>query len=217
MTIGLRKTLLVVLLGWLPIVSAYAAELKPVLLILGDSLSAGYGIDVRAAWPQLLQTRLDTDGYGMQVVNASISGETTSGGLQRLGDLLVAHKPRLVVVELGANDGLRGIALPTVRRNLHDILAQIRAHGAQALVIKIQLPPNYGPAYTEQFVRIYDDLAALPEVHLAPFFMRDFVLKPAFMQADGLHPTAAAQPLMLDTIWPVLHQALKEISEKHSS
>lgn len=185
--------------------------------MVGDSLSAGYGIDIGTAWPQLLQERLASLSYPERVVNASISGETTGGGLRRLPELLEAHRPSLVVVELGANDGLRGVPLPEIERNLRHMLALIESRGAAAIVIKMQMPPNYGRTYAAGFEQIYERLAqGSSEVALAPFLLADVVLDPALMQADGLHPTAAAQPRLLATLWPTL-QAVLDGKDPHAA
>lgn len=180
--------------------------------MLGDSLSAAYGIDADAGWVSLLQRRLRAQGYPHRVVNASVSGETTSGGRRRLPELMRAHAPMLVIVELGANDGLRGLPLREIRRNLAAILATVSAGDARAVVLPMQLPPNYGPEYTAGFNALFAALAAtLPHVTLAPFFLADVALEPALMQSDGLHPTAAAQPRMLDAVWPSIEPQLVQL------
>lgn len=181
----------------------------PVILILGDSLSAAYGIAPETGWVALLESRLRHQGYPHQVVNASISGETTSGGRRRLPELLAAHQPALVVVELGANDGLRGFDLAEIRDNLHGMLKAIDQTGAQSLVVRMEVPPNYGPEYAQGFATVYDRLVKLePPLArrpvLAPFFLAEVILDPELMQSDGLHPTARAQPRLLDTLWPSL-------------
>lgn len=180
------------------------------VLILGDSLSAAYGIDVNAGWVALLKRRFEREGYPYQVVNASISGETTGGGRRRLAELLARHEPRLVVVELGANDGLRGIPLQDIADNLTAICRATRAAGASVIVLRMVLPPNYGPDYTHGFDAIYDSLKdEKHDVFVAPFFLAD-VLSADLLQADGLHPTAAAQPRMLDAVWPTISAHVRE-------
>ncbi|MEN9726942.1 MAG: hypothetical protein RL434_1308 [Pseudomonadota bacterium] len=183
------------------------------ILILGDSLSAAYGIAPETGWVALLESRLRSQGYPHRVVNASISGETTSGGRRRLPALLMDHQPALVVVELGANDGLRGFDLAEIRDNLHGMLRAIDQAGARALVVRMEVPPNYGPEYAQGFTAVYDavermrpSLAQSPV--LAPFFLADVILDPELMQADGLHPTSRAQPRLLDSLWPALEPLL---------
>lgn len=177
--------------------------------MLGDSLSAAYGIDPKDGWVALLERRLRAEGYPHRVVNASISGETTGGGRRRLPDLLVTHRPVLVVIELGANDGLRGISLTEVEKNLGGMVTAAAKTAARTLVVRMQVPPNYGPEYTAGFDAIYDRLGdAAQGVALAPFFLTDVILEPSLMQADGLHPTAAAQPRLLETVWPSLEAQL---------
>ena len=176
--------------------------------MLGDSLSAGYGIDVTRAWPALLQRRIDEAGLGYRVVNASISGETTAGGLARLPALLEAERPRVVFVELGANDGLRGLPLPTIKENLASLLGLINDRGAVAILTRMEVPPNYGPAYTQAYARIFGEFAAPGRVEIAPFILRDVALKPELLQADGLHPKEEAQIMLLDTVWPTIEKVL---------
>ena len=186
-----------------------AAAPAPVLLVLGDSLRAGYGIDPDAAWPRLLQRKLDSVGQAVFVVNASISGETTRGGLTRLPALLDTHRPAVVVLELGANDGLRGLPLPEFEANLNALVERSRAAGARVVVLPMEVPPNYGRAYADGFRAVYADLPArFADVTVAPFFLKDVMLDPTLLQADGLHPTAAAQPIMLNAVWPTIESVL---------
>ena len=200
----------VVLVGLLLFGRASPAA-EPVILVLGDSLSAAYGIDVNAGWVALLQKRLTLEGYPHQVINASISGETTGGAKRRLPELLRTHQPALVVVELGANDGLRGIPLLEIRRNFQLMLNDIIAAHAWTVVLRMRLPPNYGPDYTQGFDAIYSELADAPRhVTVAPFFLAHVALDPSLLQADGLHPTAAAQPAMLESVWPSVKPNLTE-------
>ena len=189
--------------------SVTAAAPVPVLLVLGDSLSAGYGLNLEDAWPSLLQRKLDSLGQAVYVVNASISGETTRGGLTRLPALLDEHRPAAVVIELGANDGLRGLPLEEFAANLHALVERAVAADAKVVVLPMEVPPNYGRAYSEGFRAVYADLPTrYAGVSLTPFFLKDVVLDPTLMQADGLHPTAAAQPKMLETIWPTIEATL---------
>ena len=175
---------------------------------MGDSLSAGYGIDLDKSWPILLQQRLLESGYPHEVVNASISGETTAGGLRRLPELLNRYAPVVVVVELGANDGLRGLNLQHIDTNLRRIIELIGEGAAKPLAIKMLMPGNYGPKYADGFEKIYDGLDGFNGAEVVPFFMRDVVLNASMMQADGLHPTANAQPLMLEPVWMKLESVL---------
>ena len=177
-------------------------------MIVGDSLSAGYGIDTAAAWPALLQRRLDELGYAHRVENASISGETTRGGATRLGALLRRHAPALVIVELGANDGLRGIPVAEAERNLRRMIDLIAERGIETLLFEMKVPPNYGPAYSEQFDALYARLGAIDGVRLVPFFLDGVVLNRTLMQSDGLHPNADAQPLILDNVWDYIEDAI---------
>ena len=179
------------------------------ILVLGDSLSAGYGLKPAQGWVALLEQRLRDQGYGYRVVNASVSGETTGGGLQRLPRALELHQPAVVVVELGANDGLRGLSVPLTTDNLTKIVAESKKTGAQVLLVGMLLPPNYGPRYTKDFTTMYRNIATSAKVPLVPFLLQSVALKPELMQADGLHPTAPAQPALLDTVWPQLKPLLK--------
>ena len=179
------------------------------ILVLGDSLSAGYGIKPAQGWVALLEQRLRDQGYGYRVVNASVSGETSGGGLQRLPRALELHQPAVVVVELGSNDGLRGLSVPLIRDNVTRIVADSKKAGAQVLLVGMMLPPNYGARYTKDFIKMYGDIATGSKVALVPFLLQSVALKPELMQADGLHPTAPAQPALLDTVWPQLKPMLK--------
>jgi acyl-CoA thioesterase-1 len=180
------------------------------LLVFGDSLSAGYGIDVSTGWVSLLEKRLRAEGYGYRVINASVSGETTTGGLSRLPRALQTHKPNLVIIELGANDGLRGLPLATSRANLDQMLRACRAEGSKVLLLGMKMPPNYGPKYTNGFEQMFRDLAKSYRVALVPFFLDGVALNPALIQPDGLHPTAAAQPRLLKNVWVGLAPLLRK-------
>jgi acyl-CoA thioesterase I len=191
-----------------------AAAQKNTILVLGDSLSAAYGLRPEQGWVALLQKRLETQGYGYSVANASVSGETTSGGLQRLPRALELHKPSIVVLELGANDGLRGLPVATTRRNLTQMIELAQKAGAEVLLVGIRMPPNYGPRFVEQFDRTFSELAKVYDLKLVPFLLERLALNPQalnprLLQADGLHPTGEAQPLLLDTVWPHLQPLLK--------
>lgn len=176
----------------------------PLLLVLGDSLSAAYGIALDQGWVSLLQTRLRALDSPWEVVNAGISGDTTAGGIARLPDLLEAHRPALVMIQLGANDGLRGFAPAQIATHLERLIALAQDAGAEVLLIGLRLPPNYGPAYTERFQRMFAEVAERTGVALVPRLLAGVAEEPDLMQADGLHPQAAAQPLILDNVWPVL-------------
>ena len=186
-----------------------AAGAAPTILILGDSLSAGYGLDQNDGWVSLLQRRLEQAGYRQRVINASISGETTSGALARLAAELERHQPAIVVIELGGNDGLRGLPLEQMRRNLADMIAACRARRAQVVLAGMRLPPNYGRAYTEGFARVYATLAAEYRVTLIPFLLAGLDDGLQDFQADGIHPGAAAQSVILDNVWKHLQPLLK--------
>ena len=172
--------------------------------MFGDSLSAGYGLRSGEGWVPLLQKRLQGQGYVTPVVNASVSGETSGGGMQRLPRALELHHPSLVILELGANDGLRGLPVPDTRANLEKMVGMARAAGAQVLLIGMRLPPNYGPRYTVDFQQMYADVAHRDNLPLVPFLLESVALNPSLMQADGMHPNASAAPLILDTVWPHL-------------
>jgi acyl-CoA thioesterase-1 len=193
---------------WVLVPGVSMAADPPVILVLGDSLSAGYGMQRDEAWPTLLQRRLDDNGHSYRVHNASITGETTQGGLGRLPTLLERYAPAVVIIELGGNDGLRGFSLDITRGNLSRMTARAREAGATVMITEIMLPPNYGPAYTERFSAMYGDVARQHEALLVPFFLRGVALVDGMIQADGVHPTAAAQPVLLDNVWNVLQAAL---------
>jgi acyl-CoA thioesterase-1 len=181
----------------------------PVILIMGDSLSAGFGIKLSEDWASLLEQRLVSENLAYRVVNASISGETTNGGLNRLAQTLETHRPQVVILELGANDGLRGLPLYLIRNNLSHMIKLCQQANTRVLLLGMRLPPNYGPRYTHDFTQIFADLAKEYETGLVPFLLAGVATQPELMQSDGLHPTAAAQPQLLDTIWPQLLPLMK--------
>lgn len=183
------------------------------ILVFGDSLSAAYGIRPEQGWVTLLTQRLQVQGYGYQVVNASVSGETSSGGLERLPRALELHKPAIVVLELGANDGLRGLPVSAMRENLAHMVQLVQGAGARVLLVGIRIPPNYGPRYTDEFAAVYPQLAQRYQLRLVPFLLEKVALNPALMQEDGMHPNAAAEPMVLDTLWPYLKPLLKKNSQ----
>lgn len=181
----------------------------PVILIAGDSLSAAYGIIRKKSWPVLLQQRLQAEHYPHTVANISISGETTQGGLARFAPALKQHQPAIVIIELGANDGLRGLALKQMHDNLRSMIRQSRNIHARVLLIGMKLPPNYGPDYEQKFEQVYVKVAREEKVALLPFFFEGFAERREAFIDDGLHPTAETQPLLLDNIWPRLKPLLK--------
>ena len=179
------------------------------ILVFGDSLSAAYGIRPEQGWVTLLTQRLQTQGYGYQVINASVSGETSSGGLERLPRALSLHAPGIVILELGANDGLRGLPVSAMRDNLSQMVRLAQAAGARVLLVGIRIPPNYGPRYTDEFGRVYGEIVQKYHLPLVPFLLDKVALDAALMQEDGLHPNAAAQSIILDSVWPHLKPLLK--------
>ncbi|MBH3361101.1 MULTISPECIES: arylesterase [Pseudomonas] len=178
------------------------------LLVVGDSISAGFGLDSRQGWVSLLQQRLKEEGYTDQVVNASISGDTSAGGQARLPALLAAHKPSLVVLELGGNDGLRGLPPQQLQQNLASMVDQAREAGAKVVLLGMRLPPNYGVRYTSAFAQVYERLSIQKQVPLVPFFLEGVGGVPQMMQADGIHPTVGAQPRLLENAWPAIKPLL---------
>ena len=186
--------------------SAYSAS--KTLLVLGDSLSAEYGLVRGSGWVALLEKRLKAENIEVRVVNASISGDTTSGGRTRLPALLEKHKPDVMVLELGANDALRGLPVASTEDNLRAMITAAKDVRANVLLVGMHIPPNYGPDYTRQFSAVFGKLATEQKVPLVPFFLEQLVERPELFQSDRLHPTADAQPLLLDTLWPRLKSLL---------
>ena len=180
------------------------------ILVFGDSLSAALGIRPEQGWVELLARRLQSQGYGYEVVNASVSGETSSGGLQRLPRALELHRPVIVVLELGANDGLRGLPVEPMRANLAQMVRLSQAAGARVLLVGIRIPPNYGQRYGEQFAATFSALAEQNRLPLVPFLLQDVALHPALMQEDGMHPNAAGEPIVLENVWPHLKPLLNK-------
>jgi acyl-CoA thioesterase-1 len=179
-----------------------------VILVLGDSLSAAYGIAIDQGWVAQLQQRLDTEKRGYQVVNASITGETTHGGLTRLAPLLSEHQPAIVIVELGANDGLRGQPVDDIRENLRTIVAAAKHAGAKVLLVPMRLPPNFGPVYVRRFESTYAELSRSESIPVSTFILEGVADRPELIQEDHLHPRAEAQSRMLSNIWPGLEPML---------
>jgi acyl-CoA thioesterase-1 len=191
----------------LPAAAAPAAEKS--ILVMGDSLSAAYGIPRQRGWVALLEERLKRERLDYSVVNASISGETTGGGRVRLKPLLERYQPAIVILELGANDGLRGLPVAQVKANLAAAIREAQVAGARVLLVGVRLPPNYGEDYTKRFDGTFRDLAKTHRTALVPFLLEDFAGKPEFFLPDRIHPTEAAQPLMLERVWRVLRPLLK--------
>ncbi len=189
--------------------SAAAAADRPAILVLGDSLSAGYGIPVEQGWVAGLQRRLDAEGYEYRLVNASVSGETTTGGLERLPRALATHKPAIVLIALGGNDGLRGLPVKELEANLDSMIQLSQTAGARVLLAGMRIPSNYGPQYTERFFAVYAALAARRNAALVPFFLEGVALNPDLFQPDGIHPGIEAQPILLDNVWPALEPLLR--------
>jgi acyl-CoA thioesterase I len=191
---------------WLAAPAAWSQQ--PVILVLGDSLSAGYGLPAGRGWVDLLQQRLTQQKLDYKVVNASISGDTTLGGRNRLPAALAQHRPRIVVLELGGNDGLRGQPVAAIRDNLKAMVRASRAAGARALIVGIRIPPNYGQQYGRKFQDVFAEVARSEKVPLVPFLLEGFADKRDLFQQDNVHPTEEAQALMLDSVWKVLRPML---------
>jgi acyl-CoA thioesterase-1 len=182
----------------------------PAILVFGDSISAGYGLSrVDDGWVGLLRAKLKSEGYGDEVVNASVSGETTAGGLARLPRALELHHPAVVIIELGGNDGLRALPIPQMRANLLQMVDSSLKAGARVLLLGMLIPPNYGPQYTKAFSAVFADVARERKVPLVPFFLNDVALTADLMQADGIHPNERGQPKLLDNAWPALKPLLQ--------
>jgi len=184
-----------------------AAE-SPTILVFGDSLSAGFGIDVDQSWVALLQKRLEETGYEHRVVNASISGETTAGGATRIDNAIGTFSPELIILELGANDGLRGFPAANIRGNIETIARRARDSGAEVVLLGIRIPTNYGARYTQAFEAVFSDVAADLEIRWIEFFMDGIALNDELLQEDRIHPNAEAQPLLLDNAWPIIRATL---------
>lgn len=205
---SLRSFTLVMLLTFSALLSA---DDKGRILVLGDSLSAGYGIELKQGWVSLMADKLE-ENYPYQVINASVSGETSGGGLARLPALLKEHKPALVILELGGNDGLRGHPVNVMQQQLESIIKESQGAGAEVLLLGMHIPPNYGQRYAERFHQVYTQLAKQYELAFVPFFLEGVATNRELMQRDGIHPTADAQQTMLDNVWAVLEPWLKQNS-----
>jgi acyl-CoA thioesterase-1 len=203
---------------WLPLLVFWLAALSsalvyaeaPVILVFGDSLSAAYGMPTERGWVNLLQRRLVERGYPHRVANVSISGETTSGGLSRLPAALKQHRPALIILELGANDGLMGQPPMAMSHNLARMIELSQQSGTRTLLAEMRIPPNYGPLYTQKFQAAFGELAEKYEIPLIPFILKGVAGNPALIQDDGLHPRAEAQAQILENVWPTLEAMLKQ-------
>lgn len=191
--------------GWLTATQAATNT----ILVLGDSLSAAYGLPVQAGWVALLEERLRAQKFNYRVVNASMSGETSAGGASRVGPLLEQHKPVVLILALGGNDGLRGLPVEQLRQNLERIIRAAKARKAQVVLVGMRMPPNFGTAYTRAFAAVYEDLARRHRTAHVPFLLEGFADRPEYFLPDGIHPTAAAQSLMLEQVWKALAPLLK--------
>jgi acyl-CoA thioesterase-1 len=189
-------------------IPAFAAN--PKILIYGDSLSAAYGIPQQQGWAVLLKEKLYKENLHFDVINASISGETTSGGLTRLARTLKQSTPKIIILELGANDGLRGLPVKNMYDNLDAMIQLSKKSGVKVLLVGMRIPPNYGPKYTEEFSQSYITLAKQYKIPVVPFMLENVAAKPDLIQQDGLHPNALGQPLILNNIWPALQSLLKK-------
>jgi acyl-CoA thioesterase-1 len=205
----LKKLLLIFFLGFIS--SVYGAD--KVILVYGDSLSAGYGISIEKGWVSLLQQRLEYQGYRYKVVNASITGDTSNGASARLDKILAEVDPIITIVELGGNDGLRGIPPVEMKKNLGEIISRLKDNGSEVLLVPMMIPPNFGPVYTERFMTVYKALAKENQVTYGEFILADVALNPALMQRDGIHANEEGQPLMLENIW----SDLKLLIDEHES
>ena len=192
--------------GALPIIAS--AGDAATILVLGDSISAAYNMEISQSWPSLMQNRLDQHGYAYRVFNSSITGDTTRSALTRLPRLLEKHQPAIVLIELGGNDGLRGLPVEETRKNLSAMIEHSQAAGATVILAEMRIPPNYGMTYTEKFMDTYTLLTEQYGIILLPFLLADVALEPGMMQSDGIHPSIEAQPLLLDKIWTLLEPEL---------
>jgi acyl-CoA thioesterase-1 len=196
------------------LLAALPAAAADTLLVFGDSLAAAYGISPQQGWVHLLAGRIERAGLPWRVVNASVSGETTAGGLRRLPEDLKRHHPAIVAIELGANDALRGQPVAVIRSNLEKMIRLVRGAHARPVLVGIMIPPNYGIDYASEFRQLYADVAREQKVPLVPFLLEGLVENPGNFQADQLHPTAQAQPRIVDNVWPVLEPLLGKKAKK---
>ena len=210
---SLSMTFVRILLVLFVLASAQAVQAKqPTILVMGDSLSAGYGIQLDESWVTLLQQELRKN-TKVKVVNASVSGETSSGGVARLPALLTNHQPDIVIIELGGNDGLRGHPINTLQNNIQSMITDSKTAGAEVILVGMQIPTNYGPRYTKQFKEIYPKLAEKNNVSLVPFLLEGVAMNGDLLQKDGIHPTAEAQPTILKNVLPILLPLMKNLEK----
>ena len=201
----MRRFLFAVIVLLMPV----SAMAKPIIVVLGDSISAGYGIEVEEGWVALLQKKLIETKNNYSIINASISGDTTAGGLARVDQILTEQKPSIVLLQLGANDGLRGLSPIQMKNNLAEIVHRAQKAGAKVILLGMKIPPNYGKRYVDMFYNVYPQLAKELDIPLVPFLLEDVALDKDLMQADGLHPNAKAQPILANKIEPYLFPLLK--------
>ena len=204
------KSLIIILLVWLPSVLLGANQTgKPTVLVWGDSLSSAYGIPIEQGWVAMLQSILKN--RGVSLVNGSINGETTKGGLSRLPAALIKHRPALVILELGGNDGLRGISINELEKNLVKMAQLMRQAGAEVLILAMKIPPNYGPYYTQRFSATFESAAKQTGSERVPFFLEGIATDYELMQPDGIHPNVKAQSKMLENVWPAIERKLLQL------
>lgn len=201
----MRRFLFAVIVSFM----SMSAMAKPVIVVLGDSISAGYGIEVEGGWVALVQKKLTESNSKYKISNASISGDTSAGGLARIDPILTAQKPAILLLQLGANDGLRGLSPVEMKNNLAEIVRRAQKSGAKVILLGMKIPPNYGKRYVDMFYNVYPQLAKELNIPLVPFLLEDVALNKDLMQADGLHPNAKAQPILADKIEPYLFPILK--------
>jgi acyl-CoA thioesterase-1 len=206
---ALKSGLVLISLILLPLV-AISSHAASTILVYGDSLSAAYGLSTQQGWVSLMGERLKNEHLPYQVVNASISGETTAGGVSRLKQTIAAQKPQVLILALGANDGLRGLPVEAMQQNLIKMLTLAKQNNIQVLLVGMRIPPNYGPQYTQAFHQTFIDLAQQFKIKLVPFLLENVAGKPALNQDDGIHPTAEAQPIILETVWNTLQTMLNK-------
>ena len=178
------------------------------IIIYGDSLSAGYGIEINQSWPALLQDKLKENKYSHQVINSSISGETTEGGVARIERILDRYAPEIMVIELGGNDGLRGFPVNLIKNNLEKMVQKCQEKNTSVILLGIKIPLNYGPRYTLEFEKMYQDVAVKYDIKLIDFFMKDVALNKNLMQDDGIHPNEQAQPILLNNVWETIKKSI---------
>ena len=189
---------------FIPLHAVSADSNLPSILVFGDSLSAAYGIEEEEGWVNLLEERVKGEDLSFRIINGSVSGETSTGGVERLPGMLSAYSPKVVIIELGGNDGLRGLPLNLLNDNLNKMVDMVHESGSLALLAGIQIPPNYGPRYTVPFTELYYEIAETKQIAFIPFLIEGIPQQPELMQDDGIHPKAEAQSLILENVWPYL-------------